>query len=860
MEQQQIIKETVITTEVTPGPGHVSHQPAARTNPLQRDPTLIDSTASDLSHEKLLGIEVLSFDHVELTKSVTGKNSFMGVDTLRVVYYPEYDRFLLFLKDWEYALLKRLPVTSSSRTDMKSRIFTFPTYGGFYTAKFTKFPYPEALQNFETILAHASRFSYVSEDLPVLQNELSPDVSLIEDVEGFEGSLVSSQSSTGTLTKSFVDSDPLKLHGKDKIKRSFAKFADKLTGHHAKKTAQNNLFLTQVMDFESMRSPNVDFAPCEYFGRKEVELAIRKSKDIAYKMHFGASPNSIQIISRDALAEGLALAQSTEVEKVKEARVAQESFMTESVELVSHSGLMMTKEEVLLITEIEKERALQIRERSLQDEHRKLELFHIDKERELREMLRTMQEEKRLYALTSTEEKFQIEIDKKDDVILEQARIREAELTQWARREKELIDELERRLAELRAKEIMTEDERIEFARKEQELLEINARLEAAKKEAELRAQEVAQEAHLRNVDLTEREKMTSEELARLRERERQLEIETKRRIEELEAKEKLTETERLELIEQRDVMAKLIGLKEAERIQIEKEQQELFAEAARTLEELRKREEMTEAERLSLEQREKELEAENERVLAELRAREFLTEEQRREIEEREAELKRISALREAERVEFVRRQKEFQAEANRRETELLNREQLTESERIELENLRFDLQKKNIVKEIELKGLIERREELLREAERREQEINQRLNLTAAEYDALILKEREFEAETQRKLAELKIKEELTEAERIELAQREKELSQLYIMREVEVKAKQLQLEKIRQTEAQLLAQNKAIIEGHKQMNEEIVELKEELEKPVETVIRETTIIEKKNENELVEDVTQV
>ena len=823
------------------------------TTTIHREPHLTQSLPTDLSHERLMGIEVLSFDHVEVTKTITGKNSFLGVDTLRVVYFPEYDRFLLYLKEWEYALLKRLPVTSSSRTDMKSRIFTFPTYGGHYNVKFTKFPYPEALQNFETILSHASRFSYADEDLPVLQNELSPDVSLIEEVEGFESSVISSHSSTSRT--SMTESESTKLHGKDKIKRSFAKLADKLTGNHAKKVSHVNLFLTQVMDFDSIRSPNIDFAPAEYFGRKDVETTIRKSKDIAYKMHFGASPNSIQIINRDTLAQSLAEAKSARPVEVEE---VQEKFMTESVELVSHNGLMMTKEELMLINEIEKERALQIKERAAQDEHRRLELFYIDKERELRESLRAFQEEKRLYAVTSTEEKFQVEIDKKDDIILEHARIREAELLEWTRREKELVDELERRLAELRAKEIMSEDERIEFARKEQELLTVNARLEQAKKEAELRAGEVAKEAHLRNVDLSEREKLTAEEFARLGEREKQLEIETQRRIEELQAKEQLTETERLELVERKDVMAKLIGLKEAERLQIEKEQGELFLEAAKTLEELRRREEMTEAERLALVQREKEIEAENERVLADLRALEFLTEEQRRELEEREVELKRMAALREAERVEFVRRQKEFQAEANRRETELLAREQLTEAERTELENLRFDLQKKNIVKEIELKGLIERRDELLREAERREQEINTRLNLTEAEYDALILREKEFEAETQRKLAELRFKEELTEAERIELEQREKELSNLYVMREIEVKAKQAQLERLRLHETQLLEQNKAIIQGHKQMNEEIVELREELEKPVETVIRETIVTEKKSE--IVEDVTQV
>ena len=218
------------------------------------------------------GMEILSFDRVELTKNEMGTNSFIELGTLRVIYFQEFDRFMLDLGDWEYILLKRFPVTSTSRTDMETRTYTFPTYNGVYALKINRIVSPEALQNFETILSFTTKFSYLGEDIPVRQNELSPDVSLIESPEQTESVISSTKSSFSR--KSAEEDDPLKLHGKERIKRSFAKFVDHLSGSHAKKTIEKNVFMTRVMNFEDMKKPNVEFAPISHFGRREVRILI----------------------------------------------------------------------------------------------------------------------------------------------------------------------------------------------------------------------------------------------------------------------------------------------------------------------------------------------------------------------------------------------------------------------------------------------------------------------------------------------------------------------------------------------------------------------------------------------------------
>jgi len=221
--------------------------------------------SSDL---KVQGMEVLFFDHVELTKNEVGSNSFLEMGTLRVLYFPEYDRFILVLGNWEYALLKRLTITSSSKTDLQTRTFTLQTYHGLHVLKINKIVHPEALQNFETILSYTTKFSYFGEDVLVRRNEVSPDASLLENPEEIETEPSSSKSSF--LRTNPEEGDPLSLHGKERIKRGFAKMIDKLSGNYFQKIGEKNLFLTQIMNFEDMKDLAVEFAPKHFFGRKEV--------------------------------------------------------------------------------------------------------------------------------------------------------------------------------------------------------------------------------------------------------------------------------------------------------------------------------------------------------------------------------------------------------------------------------------------------------------------------------------------------------------------------------------------------------------------------------------------------------------
>jgi len=341
-----------------------------------------------ITQDKISGVETLYFNHAELTRTNLSKNIFIDVGTLSVVYFKELDRFVLFLGGWEYALLKRIPVIASSRTESKTRLYTFPTYHGFYTVKFTKITHPEAVQNFETILANYTKLSYHDEDLPVRQNETSPDVSLIDDtIEEAVPSVESTSFSKKTPEVLHPDDvKPGKLRGSQKLKRGFAKFADKLTGHKHDKSA----FLANVVDIKTLLHPTEDVLRVETFGRKDIDGTILKSKDIANKMHFGVSPNQVQVIDRRELAQVL----ETEGlnQEVQRETIAAKDTMTESIKVVPHvevdgSETLMTQSEIKIIKEIEKERELQTEERKLQEEHRKREMALIDRERQLRDLM-----------------------------------------------------------------------------------------------------------------------------------------------------------------------------------------------------------------------------------------------------------------------------------------------------------------------------------------------------------------------------------------------------------------------------------------------------------------------------------------
>ena len=200
------------------------------------------------------GFEVLTFDRAELSKTVEGTTSFVTVGTLNVLFFQEYQRFVLWLNDvWDYALLKRIHVTSSSRTDLTSRSYSFPAYDGVYTLTLTKIAHPEAVQNFETILAHTARLSYHGEERSFVDNDAS-SVSSMDDV-----------SETRTHDEEHVS----KLTGASRIKRGFAKLSDKISRTFAKES-KKNVNLVQVTDFARLKMVNENLLVSDEFLKTDV--------------------------------------------------------------------------------------------------------------------------------------------------------------------------------------------------------------------------------------------------------------------------------------------------------------------------------------------------------------------------------------------------------------------------------------------------------------------------------------------------------------------------------------------------------------------------------------------------------------
>jgi len=200
------------------------------------------------SNEQIKGYEVLSFEGVELTQ-VKGENkSFLDVGTLFVLYFQESVRFVLSLNDWTYCLLKRLSVTSSSRTNKQIRSYTFPGTEGFYILTLTKIPHFEALQNFETILSSSTNFSYQVEKEPNEWKSVSEKEERSEEERNLR-----------------------KLSASERIKRGFAKIADKISRPFVK-GSQDNVNLTHVKNIGALKK-SIEFLSTHEFSKEEVSLS-----------------------------------------------------------------------------------------------------------------------------------------------------------------------------------------------------------------------------------------------------------------------------------------------------------------------------------------------------------------------------------------------------------------------------------------------------------------------------------------------------------------------------------------------------------------------------------------------------------
>jgi len=122
------------------------------------------------------GYEILEFDSVDLSRTddKTNETTYLDANLLKVLYFPEFQRFILHLGNLSLVLLQRLKVVSSSKSNMKSRTYTFYINNGFYSLQISKIPFSESIQNFETILSHSCNFFYQGDVIPVIEGGMSP--------------------------------------------------------------------------------------------------------------------------------------------------------------------------------------------------------------------------------------------------------------------------------------------------------------------------------------------------------------------------------------------------------------------------------------------------------------------------------------------------------------------------------------------------------------------------------------------------------------------------------------------------------------------------------------------------------------
>jgi len=108
------------------------------------------------------GIKILEVDNVKVYEVYNNQSEPTNLTRgkLLVFYFPEYDRFVLSLNSFEYALSPYLPTLASLTVDRGFRSYILPNVGGHYVLKLKTTPIPAVIKNFETILANYSQFSY----------------------------------------------------------------------------------------------------------------------------------------------------------------------------------------------------------------------------------------------------------------------------------------------------------------------------------------------------------------------------------------------------------------------------------------------------------------------------------------------------------------------------------------------------------------------------------------------------------------------------------------------------------------------------------------------------------------------------
>jgi len=256
------------------------------------------------------GVEVLHFEEAEIEKYKGSYEAFGAIGPLDVLYFKDYNRFVLQINDWKFPLLKRLPIILTSNThDTTHRTYVFPALNGFtYQLKIHTNPNIQALNNFETILSHNSLFSVKGEDTSERKREISPDDKLVrhhnketgvkEIITANINSIVhkvkakAATLTTGTKnltsTKKRINIKSLKNKNykktaKSTFKKDFFSAGQKVSQEFFRLRKENKN-LIEAKDINGLMKTTI--APMHFVSREDLEEAIFRNKDLVVQGNF----------------------------------------------------------------------------------------------------------------------------------------------------------------------------------------------------------------------------------------------------------------------------------------------------------------------------------------------------------------------------------------------------------------------------------------------------------------------------------------------------------------------------------------------------------------------------------------------
>jgi hypothetical protein len=238
------------------------------------------------------GIEVLFFEEAEIQKMRGNKPIFAAVGPLSVLYFKDYNRFVLRLNDWRYPLMRRLNISGSDRN------FALPgNNNATFNLRILGNPAQDTLKNFETILMNNSRFGgktlEASPDDKLIRHK-AKETSIMDKVSETAKNIIHSLKAKTETVKTgtkHINSTKKRTHLKDIKNKDFKKtahttFKKDFFDSHEKMTMdflnkrRDNPNLNHALGFNDLLKTSDAKAPTHYLFKEEIEESILNNKEI----------------------------------------------------------------------------------------------------------------------------------------------------------------------------------------------------------------------------------------------------------------------------------------------------------------------------------------------------------------------------------------------------------------------------------------------------------------------------------------------------------------------------------------------------------------------------------------------------